>query len=253
MTPDPVTPTSPAPARVLVWDLPTRLFHLLFAGTFLSAFVIAQVVDDESRAFALHMLFGGVMAFAVLLRIVWGFVGTKHARFSAFAFGPAAIVRYAKAVLAGRGEAHVGHNPGSSVAIFLLLALALALAGSGALMSRAHVFEEAHEVLAYLMLAVVGVHVAGVVLHTVQHRENIARAMVDGHKAAPAAEGIGSARPVVAVAFLALTGLWTWGLLRGYDPTASAVTLPVLGVRVPLGEAEEHERGRRHRDDHDVD
>ena len=77
-------------SRVLVWDLPTRIFHWLFAGSFIAAFTIGQVVDDDAAAFKLHMLLGGVMALLVLLRVAWGLVGSRHARLSSFAFGPRA-------------------------------------------------------------------------------------------------------------------------------------------------------------------
>lgn len=234
-------------ARVLVWDLPTRLFHWLFAGSFVAAFTIGQVVDDDAAAFKLHMLLGGVMAFMVLLRVVWGFVGSRHARFSAFVFGPRAVVDYLSRALRGQETHHTGHNPGSSAAIFLMLALALGLAGTGAFMSRGgEVLEEAHEVLAYLMVTVVAVHVAGVAWHTYRHRENITRGMIDGRKVAGPEQGIKSAHPVVAAVFLALVGLWTVGLVRGYDPATGRVTLPLVGGSIVLGEDEEdgdgHER-----------
>lgn len=238
------SPPAPGEGRILVWDLPTRLFHWLFAGCFLGAFTIAQVVDDEDRAFTLHMLLGGVMAFLVLWRVVWGFVGPAHARFASFAFGPRAVMDYMRGALTGTGERHVGHNPGSSVAIFLLLVLALGLALSGAFMARGgEALEEAHEVLAYAMIAVVGVHVAGVVWHTIRHRENITRSMLDGHKVGRPSDAIGSARPVAAGLLLALAGLWTWGLVRGYDPAAHQVTLPLVGMTLRLGEGDEHEQG----------
>lgn len=234
--------------RVLVWDLPTRLFHWLFAGSFVAAFTIGQVVDDDAAAFKLHMLLGGVMAFMVALRALWGFVGSRHARFSAFAFGPRAVYDYLSRALRGQETPHPGHNPGSSVAIFLMLALALGLAGTGAFMSRGgEVLEEAHEVLAYLMVTVVAAHVAGVAWHTYRHRENITRGMIDGHKVADPEQGITSAHPVVAAVFLALVGLWTIGLVRGYDPATGRVTLPLVGASIVLGEEEEHEE-RPHRD-----
>lgn len=268
LTSRPANPTSAgapeeagaAMERVLVWDLPVRIFHWLFALSFLSSFTIAQVVDDDSTAFAAHMLLGGVMAFLVLLRIVWGFVGTRHARFRAFAFGPAALASYLKAAVSGDGgERHPGHNPGSSVAIYLMLALAAGLAVSGAFMARGgEVLEEVHEVLAYSMLAVVGVHLAGVAWHTIRHRENITLGMLDGRKQVDRAEGIASARPFAAAGLIVLTGLWGWGLYAGYDPATQQVRLPLVGVSLALGEGEdehhdERDEHRDHDDHHDDD
>lgn len=239
-------------SRVLVWDLPTRLFHWLFAGSFVAAFTIGQVVDDDAAAFKLHMLLGGVMAFMVVLRVLWGFVGSRHARFGAFAFGPRAIVDYLSRAFMRQDRPYAGHNPGASVAIFLMLGLALALAATGALMSSGgELVEEAHEVLAYVFMAVVVAHVTGVVWHTVRHRENLARSMFDGRKVADAEQAIPSAHPVVAAGFLGLVGLWTAALVHGYDPATQRVALPLVGVSITLGEGEEHEGEGHVGRDHD--
>ena len=72
----------------MIYDLPTRIFHWLFAGLFIAAFLIAKTVDDESPAFSYHMLAGLLLTLIVLLRILWGFVGTKHSRFASFALYP---------------------------------------------------------------------------------------------------------------------------------------------------------------------
>ena len=248
--------------RILVWDLPVRLFHWLLASSFLGAFVIANFVDDESSLFALHMLLGGVMAFMIVLRVVWGFVGSRYARFRSFAFGPRALLEYVKGALSGKGERHMGHNPGSAFAVFAMLLLSLGLAVTGVFMSRSEAFEEIHEVLAWAMIVVVGVHVAGIVWHTLRHKENIALSMIDGHKEGEPAAGIGSSHAVVALAFLGLTGLWAGGLYSGYDGTRSEVTLPLVGATMRLGEGEhdgehgkkgEHDRARKHEREHDDD
>jgi len=233
--------------RILVWDLPTRLFHWLLAGAFTGAFVLANV-DDDGPLFPIHMLLGLVMAFMVVLRVVWGFVGTRHARFGAFVFGPGAVVAYVKGVISGDGERHVGHNPGAAVAIFAMLALSLGLAVTGVLMGGgSEAAEEVHEVLAYLLLATVLLHVAGVIVHTLRHRENLALSMVDGHKEGPEGQAIRSSRPLVALAFLVLTGLWSWRLAAGYDPAGQRLTVPVIGTTLQLGEAEhEHEHEHEH-------
>lgn len=236
--------------RILVWDLPVRLFHWLLAGSFLGAFVIANAVDDESSLFALHMLLGGVMAFMVLLRLIWGFVGSRYARFGSFAFGPRAVVEYVKGAFSGKAERHMGHNPGSAWAVFVMLGLALGLAFTGAFMGRGgEAFEEVHEVLAWAMIAVVGAHVAGIVWHTIRHKENIAATMIHGQKDGEPSAGIATSHAVVALAFLGLTGLWAGGLYNGYDAARREVTLPLVGKTLKLGEGEhggEHdEKGKQ--------
>jgi cytochrome b len=240
-----------------VWDLPVRLFHWLLAGSFVGAFAIANLMDDESSLFALHMLLGGVMAFMVLLRVIWGFVGSRYARFGSFTFGPRALLAYLRGAVSGKGERHTGHNPGSSFAVYAMLGLALGLAVTGAGMSRGgKAFEELHEVLAWAMVAVVGAHVAGIVWHTVRHKDNIALSMVDGHKRGDPAQGIGSSHALVALAFLGLTGLWAGALYSGYDARSSQVTLPLVGKTIQLGEGEKgekHGKSGDHGRDHDRD
>jgi cytochrome b len=240
------------PKKILVWDIPVRLFHWLLAGSFLSAFAVANLVDDDSSLFALHMLLGAVVAFMVLLRLLWGLAGSRHARFRSFAFGPRALGAYLRATIAGRGERYAGHNPGSSWAVFAMLALALGLALTGVLMSRGgELVEELHEILAWTMVAVVGVHVVGVVWHTIRHKENVARSMIDGHKQGVASDAIGSQHGLIGIAFLALTGLWAGALYGGYDAARSQVRLPLIGSTIQLGDGEEHAEHGEH-DEHDA-
>lgn len=229
--------------RILVWDLPTRAFHWLLAASVLGAFAIAVLVDDEGAMFPLHMLLGAVGAFLVVLRLFWGLVGSRYARFGSFAFGPRAVIEYAKGIFTGKGERHVGHNPGSSVAIFAILALTAGVAITGALMSSlGDVAKELHEVLAYSLIGVTGAHVIGVVVHTLRRRENITLAMLDGRKEGETAQAIPSAHPLVAAALLGLTALWSVALVRGYDAASRSVVLPG-GSRLALSEPEESGRG----------
>jgi len=232
--------------RVLVWDLPVRLFHWMLAACFFGAFLIPNLIDDDSGWFALHMLLGATMGFMVLLRVVWGIVGTRWARFRSFVFGPSAVLKYFRGLFNAAGEPHTGHNPGSSVAIFLNLVLALAMVATGLLMSTGGEWvEEAHEILAWVFLATVGVHIAGVLLHTFLHRENIIGSMITGRKERDESEAIDSPRPVVALVFVVLTVGWASGLYASYDPATGAVTLPGTGQSIQILEAEEHE------DEHD--
>jgi cytochrome b len=246
-----MTPTNPEPAaeRVLVWDLPIRIFHWLLAAAFLLAWILAVTSDDESRAFAVHGLLGLFIAALVAFRLVWGLVGTRHARFDAFATRPAALFAYLKSVLGGPGREYVGHNPASSYATWAMLILLVGLVGTGILLGRGREsVEDLHEILAHSLLALVGIHVLGVILHTVRHRDPIALGMIDGRKRGPSSAAIRSARPVSALLLGVLLASWAAGLWRGYDPVAGRVTLPVVGASVSLGESEEGEHGRgKHR------
>jgi hypothetical protein len=67
-------------SRALVWDLPVRLFHWLFAGGFIAAAIIALVLGDDSLLFPFHAIIGLVLVFLVVLRVIWGFIGSRYAR-----------------------------------------------------------------------------------------------------------------------------------------------------------------------------
>lgn len=197
---------------ILVWDMPVRLFHWLLAAAFAAAFA----TGDADRWRDLHALLGYTIVALVGFRLAWGVFGTRHARFSAFPPAPAAAFAYVRALLAGRPEHHVGHNPAGAIAIYLLLALAL-VSGLSGLAAYAELggkwAEEVHEALANAMLAVVVVHVAGVIVGSLAHRENLALAMLTGRKHGAPESAIDRARPLVAAALLVgVLGLWS-GLL----------------------------------------
>lgn len=194
--------------RSLIWDAPVRVFHwlmvLCFAGAYLSA--------ESERWRLLHVTLGYTMAGLVGFRILWGLIGTRHARFASFVRGPAAVKRYLTAIVRGRPEHHVGHNPTGAMAILAMLALTLAIAGSGWLLYNelgGHWMEEVHEATANLMLAVVGVHIGGVLLASATHHENLTRAMIDGRKVAAPGEAVRSAwRSVAMLMVVAVLGFW---------------------------------------------
>ncbi len=243
--------------KSLVWDIPTRLFHWLFAAGFTVAAVIALLLDDDSPIFPYHAIIGLAITLMVCLRVAWGIVGSKYARFSSFAHGPAATVQYMKRALLGGAKRYIGHNPGSAYAIIAMLLLMVGLAATGIMMGQGNEsVKEIHEVLAYVMVGVAIAHVLGVVLHMFRHRENIVASMVHGRKMAEAAEGIRSSHPVAAAAFLILVGAWSFGLIRNFDPTTQTTRLPVLGTALQIGEVEHErdgERGGATHDRHDDD
>lgn len=228
-----------APARILVWDLPTRAFHWLFALSFAGAFVTAESERWRDVHVALGYTFGGLLVF----RLVWGLIGTRYARFGSFAYGPKAVVDYLRSLVT-RAPAHfVGHNPAGSVAIWLLLGLgALTVAAGWATFNDlgGKGLEEAHEALGNAMLAIVGIHVAGVIASSVLHKENLARAMVTGWKSGAPGEGIRSARAAIAVLLVAAVAAW-W--------TYEVQQPPVAATAATAKHAVKHgERERRHRD-----
>lgn len=245
-------------SRVLIWDLPTRLFHWLFASGFSIAAVIALLLGDDSPLFPYHSIIGLTLALMVGLRLIWGVLGTRFARFTSFTYGPAAVLAYLTGVARGTGSRHIGHNPASAYAIYAMLGLIIGLAVTGFMMGTGNdSVKDLHEILAYAMLAVVGAHILGVLVHTIRFKENITASMIHGRKSGDPSIAIRSARPLAAAVFLVIIGAWTLSLMARYDPNTQQTTLPMLGTRISLGEAEtesrNHTPGSRHDEDGDDD
>lgn len=226
--------------RQFVYDLPTRLFHWLFAALFLTAFVIAKTIDDDNPVFSYHMLAGLTLSFVILLRIIWGFVGSKHARFWNFALNPVDLFSYLRGIFAGDKRRWAGHNPASSWAGIIMMALALGSGITGYLMATGNkeAFEDLHELFANTLIITVILHVLGIVIHTIRHREMIGLSMLDGKKAdVPPEDVISSQRFVTGVFFVALVLAFAANLFKNYD--AQARTLGLFGTTLQLGENDE--------------
>lgn len=210
MSASPAEPSGAAgPARkVLIWDAPVRVFHWLMVLSFAGAYLTAET----ERWRLVHVTLGYTMAGLVAFRIVWGLVGTRNARFSSFVRGPGAVLRYLKAMFTSKPEHYTGHNPAGAVAIVAMLALTLAIAGSGwAVFNDAggEWLEEVHEFVANTMLAVIGVHIAGVLLSSWRGHENLIGAMITGRKAGSPQDGVRSAwRTVAGLMVIAIAAFW---------------------------------------------
>lgn len=206
--------------QVLVWDLPVRVFHWLIVLCFAGAWLTSE--SEQWRL--LHVTLGYTMGILVAFRLVWGVVGTRYARFANFVRGPSSVASYLGSLLRGQPRHYIGHNPAGAVAILALLGLAAAVVASGwATYSEVggEAFEEVHEAVASVMLAVVGVHIAGVLAGSWLHRENLVRSMITGRKAAAPDSGI--SRPRRAVAGLLIAGLLAfWWLQWENAPAANA-------------------------------
>lgn len=183
------------PRVVRVWDPLVRVFHWSLATSFAVAFV------TEDDVLAIHIWTGYIILGLILFRLIWGFVGPRHARWSDFVKAPAEITAYLADALRFRATRHLGHNPvGGAMVVALMMSLAatavtgLAVYGaqelSGPLaplfggLSGAwvHALEDVHEVLANLTLLLVVVHLAGVALASVQHHENLVKSLITGFK-----------------------------------------------------------------------
>lgn len=224
----------------LVYDLPMRAFHWAFAGLFITAFIIAKTVDDESPVFSYHMLAGILLVSTVILRVLWGFIGSRNSRFSSFALHPMELISYFTGILSGSKRTWAGHNPASSWATLAMLALSLGLGVSGFLMAKGYgeAFEDIHELMANAFLVVVLLHIAGVILHGFRHQDGIAFSMVDGRKAGvPETQAIARQHPAVAVFFVIFIVSFAGYLTRNFD--GSTKSLKIFGTTLQLGESED--------------
>ncbi|WP_229722507.1 cytochrome b/b6 domain-containing protein [Xylophilus rhododendri] len=171
------------PGTVRVWDWLVRLTHWLVAV----GVALAWFTSEGSEAW--HIRIGYTIAAAVAVRVAWGFIGSRHARFADFLRGPRATLAYARRLMAGREERHLGHNP---LGGWMAVALWLTVAGTcftGWLYTTDAFFglawlDQLHQLLAWTVVALVPLHVAGVVFTSLRHRENLVAAMLAGDKRA---------------------------------------------------------------------
>jgi cytochrome b len=177
---------------------------LSFAGTYLTA--------ESDRWRLLHVTLGYTMAGLVLFRILWGFVGTRYARFSSFVQRPKSVMRYLYSLLRGRPEHYVGHNPAGAIVIVCMIGMSLIVTVAG--WATYHEvggewLEELHEGAANAMLMLVGVHIAGVLVSGKLHHENLVRPMINGYKTGTVELGIRYAwRSVAAIMLVAVFTFW---------------------------------------------
>ena len=167
---------------VQVWDPFVRAFHWLLAAGFVVNYF--ELVREGKLA---HQVIGYVVLGLVAARILWGFVGPRHARFRDFVVHPIAALRHLRDTLAHRDRRHLGHNPAGGAMVVALLGSILLVGLTGWLSTTdwffgSDVMEEAHEILANLMLALVGLHIFGVIHASWRHRENLVLSMVTGRK-----------------------------------------------------------------------
>ena len=171
------------PVRMVpVWDRFVRVFHWSLVGLIAAAWL----TEDLKRV---HHWIGYTVLALVAARLVWGVIGSPHARVAHFVAGPARISAYLRDLLHGTERRYMGHNPAGGAMIVALLTAILVTCVSGWLMLTdlfwgSETMENIHEVAATVILVLVAGHVAGVVWESLRHRENLVRAMITGRKRA---------------------------------------------------------------------
>jgi cytochrome b len=194
--------------RILVWDLPTRIFHWALVLSFTGAFFTAE----SERWRDIHVLFGYTVLGLITFRLVWGFFGTRYSRFAEFLPSPAYVIRHLIQLIRGHAEHPVGHNPAGAAAILLLLLLGTVSGVSGWAVYEeigGNLLEALHEYISNVMLLLVFVHIAGVLVSSYVQRENLILAMITGKKQGAVHQAIASSSPLIAALLLSsLIGFW---------------------------------------------
>lgn len=171
------------PATVRVWDPLVRIFHWSLVALFAFAFVTADEWDSA------HETAGYVIAGLVVVRIIWGLFGSRHARFSNFVRGPSTVARFLSDSVSLKAKRHLGHNPaGGAMVLALLLSIGV-IAITGFMITTDAFWgvewvEDAHELVVYGTLGLIALHVGGVIFASFEHRENLVRSMLTGRKRA---------------------------------------------------------------------
>lgn len=168
--------------RVKVWDPLVRILHWSLAVA-----VLGNFLNEEGAIW--HRWEGYAALGIVCTRIIWGFIGSHHARFSDWFPSPKRVIPYLQAMRRGEHPRFLGHNPAGAVMMLFLLIMVLAMGGTGYMMGTDAFFgeewlEELHEILAYTLLSGVGLHIAAALLESWRHKENLPAAMVHGYKRA---------------------------------------------------------------------
>ncbi|HET9652978.1 MAG TPA: cytochrome b/b6 domain-containing protein [Usitatibacter sp.] len=170
---------------VRVWDALVRVVHWALVAAFVAAYF------SHGGYLRVHRLAGYAISALVVVRMVWGFVGSPHARFADFVAGPRKLGTYLTLLVRGREPRHIGHNPAGGAMIVLLLVLLAAVCVTGVVLDTPWYrddadFKQVHDLLTDATVVCILLHVMGVAVMSWRHRENLTVAMISGRKRPPA-------------------------------------------------------------------
>jgi len=229
--------------KVVIWDLPTRVFHWLL----LTSYVIAWISYDDNRFLYFHVFAGYVFFGLLLFRLLWGFVGTRYARFHSFAHSWSSVTEYLKGLLNGQAMHFIGHNPAGGYAIFGMLMLGFIISISGLLTlagEEGHgplqgmvnytvgiASHSVHEILAWVMLLLTVIHVLGVIVESIWHKENLIWAMLSGKKEAAAGTSSIQGHHFLGISIAVIVIIYALVYFKGYlTETADNLYQPYKGA-----------------------
>ena len=245
--------------RIFVWDLPTRIFHWLLVASYAGAWL----TFDDNRYLYEHT-FAGYTFFGLLsFRLLWGMVGSRHARFRAFAYDWPSVSAYLRALLTGKAARHVGHNPAGSWAIFLMIGLGFVVSIAGLFtlggeeqhgpfkgvmaFAAGTNIKDIHEGAAWLLLAVTILHVFGVIAESFLHHENLVLAMITGYKFGSKGEATDSPYANIAVIMVLAVAGSGFFYFKGYlNAAPDKPYIPFQGPALPDNATWREECGECH-------
>ena len=190
------TAAKPAGTKIQVWDRFVRFFHWSLVISFTLSYWSAKAGKHE-----LHAVLGYFVVGLVLARVFWGVYGSRYARFGNFIHAPAAVLNYLKAIASGHPRRYLGHNPAGGIMVMALLATLVFITFTGLTVlavidfdgpllgmmktmtdQEAYAAWSSHTYAVNIILAMVGLHLLGVILASFQHKENLVQAMITGLK-----------------------------------------------------------------------
>ncbi|MGL4280470.1 MAG: cytochrome b/b6 domain-containing protein [Albidovulum sp.] len=177
----PAAASVPSPDMVRVWDPFVRIFHWSLVTLFAFCYVTGDHWEDY------HEPAGYLILFLLVVRIVWGFVGPLHARFSDFIYRPETVLAFLRDSLRMKAPRYLGHNPAGGAMVIALILMIAVICASGVMMGMDAFWgeewvEDLHELAVWATVGLIGLHLAGVIVASLEHGENLVRAMVTGRK-----------------------------------------------------------------------
>jgi len=178
--------------KIVVWDPLVRLFHWTLVITCITAYV------TQEENYELHLQSGYLIIGLICFRIIWGFIGSDHARFSDFVYRPATILKYLKERRNSQARRYLGHNPAGGIMVIFMLLVLLTITLSGIALDAAEnragplsgsqlflytdIINVVHNISTHIATVMVMLHILGVIFSGKAHNENLAVAMITGKK-----------------------------------------------------------------------
>ncbi len=234
----------PKKNRIRVWDLPTRLFHWLLVF----AFALVWLTQGDDRYLDIH-LFAGYLFLGLLgFRLIWGIMGSYYAKFHNFSYNWPTVWHYLTTLFTSKRSHFIGHNPAGSWAIFIILILGLLVAVTGLItlggeeqhgilagvigFATGNYFHGWHELMAWLMLAIVSLHIIGVLVESYLHRENLIKSMITGYKLSTPCDIHVKPGYFTAISLFLAVIIGTLGYFSGYFLSKAEVYRPFIGPKL---------------------